>query len=408
MKKCVITVFIILFILFAGIFAHKNQSRNNITTIKFSSWGSQTEIQILKNLLKEYENKNSNIKIEFIHIPQNYFQKIQLLFASNLQPDIVFFNNQNIQMYINADLLEDLTPYINKNLFYQESINCFAKNNKIYAIPRDISSLVLYYNKDIFKQAGIIPVKKFKTLEELKNTAIKLTDKNHYGINFEEDSIFWNYYLASNGGGILSDDKKELIINEKESIDALKLYSDLINKYNAAPSKSQIGSMTTAQMFINGELAMYLSGRWMTPKFRETINFDWDIAEFPASDKNKLYIDASGWAVSKKSKNKQESIKLILFLSSEESLTKLGKTGLIIPANIEASQNIINFDKNKKPQNSYLFLEMLNTTKPTPINENYTIINDILKEKFQSLFNGTKQPEEILDKNTTDKLERLL
>lgn len=408
MKKCVITVIIILFILFAGIFAHKNQSRNNITTIKFSSWGSQTEIQILKNLLKEYENRNSNIKIDFIHIPQNYFQKIQLLFASNLQPDVVFFNNQNIQMYINADLLEDLTPYINKNLFYQESINCFAKNNKIYAIPRDISSLVIYYNKDIFKKAGIIPVKKFKTLEELKNTAIKLTDKNHYGINFEEDSIFWNYYLASNGGGILSDDKKELIINKEESIDALKLYSDLINKYNAAPSKSQIGSMTTAQMFINGELAMYLSGRWMTPKFRETINFDWDIAEFPASDKNKLYIDASGWAVSKKSKNKQEAIKLIQFLSSEESLTKLGETGLIIPANIEASKNIINFDKNKKPKNSYLFLEMLNTTKPTPINENYTIINDILKEKFQSLFNGTKQPDEILDNNTINKLERLL
>lgn len=407
MKKIIfiIAIFAILFIFF--IFVLSNNSADKRKTIKFSSWGSQSEVIILKKLISEYEEKNPDINIEFIHIPQNYFQKIQLLFASNLQPDVIFFNNQNIQMYIKAGLLEDLTPYINKNKFFPQAIECFENNNKIYAVPRDISTLILYYNKNILKNKNINLYTDLKSINDLKNISIKLKSKENFGINFEEDSLYWSYFLASNGGGIISDDKKSIIINKKESIEALKIYSDLINKYNAAPTKAQIGSMTSAQMFINGQLAMYLGGRWMVPKFREAINFEWDTAEFPSGN-NKLYIDASGWAVSAKSRNKQEAVKFIQYLSSEQTLTKLAQTGLIIPAAINSAKQIIKEDKTKYPEHSYLFTDMIYNTKPTPINENYSAINDIIKEKSQSIFNGHLSPEKAFDEKTIKKLESLL
>ena len=405
MKKIILFSITFILVLLLLYIPHIKNKENNI--IRFSSWGSQSETAILKNIIKEYEKKYG-IRIEFIHIPQNYFQKIQLLFASGLEPDVIFINNQNIRMYIKANLLEDLSPYINTNDFYDEALNCFKYKDGIYAIPRDISTLVLYYNKKILKESKINIEEKLKDLKTFTEILKKLHNENHFSINYETDSLFWTYYLASTGGGILSDDGKNLIINNEKSIAAIKLYTDLINLYKVMPSKGQIGSKTTAQMFINEELAMYLGGRWMVPKFREVINFDWDIMEFPSSDNNKLYADASGWAISKNSKNKKAAIEFIKFISNENSLKELAKTGLIIPANKKAAEWTINNDKNKAPAHSEIFIKMLKNTKPTPVNENYASINDIIKERIELVFSGKQTPEKAFDEKTIKKLESLI
>lgn len=378
--------------------------QENQIIIKFSSWGTKSETDIIKTFISDFENKNPRVKVNFIHIPQNYFQKLQLLFASGLEPDVIFINNQNIQMYVNAGLLENLAPYFEniQSEFYNEALNCFYKEDKLYAVPRDISNLVIYYNKDIFKAQNVKMPAKIKDIFELKQLAKNVTTKNNFGINFEENPLFWLYYLASNGGGIISDNGKEIIVNNQKSIEALNLYSDMINKDCSMPSKSDIGSMTTAQMFINGKLAMYLSGRWMTPKFREMIDFDWDVIEFPSP--HKVYIDSSGWAVSKNSKHKKEAVELIKYLSNANAGTKFAQEGLIIPAN----KNSLFQEKGQKPYNYTAFITMLNGAKPTPVTENYAPINDILKEKNENIFNGKKRAEEVWNEKTVNKLKELL
>lgn len=399
MKKLLLYLLIIVFVLFFS-FVKKTEDETK-TVIRFSSWGSQTETAILKKVIEEYERENTNIKIDFIHIPQNYFQKIQLLFASGLEPDVVFLNNKNIQMYINANLLEDVSSIINKDSFYDEALECFSKNGKIYAVPRDISNLVIFYNKSILKNKP-----KFDDFSEFISFLKTLKSDKYYAINYEEDSLFWSYYLASNGGGLLSDDKKSLLINSNETIDAIKIYSDLINKYNVVPNKAQVGSKTSAQMFINGELAMYLGGRWMVPKFREVITFDWDILMFPANMNKKLYIDASGWALTKKAKNKKEALEFIEYLSSDKIIGELAQTGLIIPAKRYVAEEIIG--KEQIPLNSKIFIKMLDNTKPTPVNENYSTINDIITQNVISILSGESTFEDVFDKKTIIKLESLL
>lgn len=404
MKKIIVLISIVLlsvYIIFSFLKYKKTYDDNSIT---FASWGSQSEIIVINKVIKNFEEKN-DIKVNFIHIPQNYFQKIHLLFASNLQPDVVFINNQNIPLYIKANLLEDLTTYFpnTNNEYYEEAINCFKNGNGLYAIPRDISNLVLYYNKSIFNEHNIKFPDEIKSIQELKELAQKVTTKGSWGINYEEDTLFWVYYLASNGGGILSDDKKALLINNKESIEALNLYSDFINKYHIVPNKAEIGSMTTAQMFINGKIAIYLGGRWLFPKFNETINFDWGVTEFPANEKNKVYIDSSGWAISKKSKNKEKAVELIKYLSSYETTNQFVQSGLIVPARKDSAKIFV-----EKEQKNKTFIKMLKNSKPTPVNENYSKINDILKEKSQIIFNANQKAEIVLDSKTIRELESLL
>jgi len=236
----------------------------------------------------------------------------------------------------------------------------------------------------------------------------KIKTENNFSINVEPMSIYWLNFLVLNGGGLLSDDLKEVIITSPESVDALQRYVDLSYKDHFAPTKMEIASKTTAQMFINGELAMYLSGRWMVPKFRSTIkDFDWDVIRFPVSSTDKITVDTSGWAVSKSSKNKEDAVNFIKYMSSREVIEKITAQGLIVPARVDVANSSAFLD-GKKPLNSEAFTEVLEYSKPTPVNVNYSFINDILQENLEDVFSGQKSAKEVLNDKFRKKLEALL
>lgn len=343
-------------------------SKKNYEEIVFSSWGSITEVQILKELINKFETENPKIKINFIHIPQNYFQKIHLLFASNTAPDVLFINNLNLPIY--ESKLEEISNLDNVKDFYPQALSGMSYNGKLKGVPRDISNLVLYLNLDKIS----MPSKNW-TLEDLLEISRNSTKDNTFGISYEPQ-IYWALpYLTYYGGGIL-DKSFNVIIESESSQKGLNFYKDLVYKYEVAPSPSQVGSSTLAQMFIEGRLSMYLSGRWMYPKICEIANFNWAIINFPYGNNSQL-CDVSGWAISKNSKHKDSAIKFVNFLASEEASKYFVKTGLIVPARKSASVLLNNPEHNEK-----VFLEVINNSSNTPVSKYYNKLVDKVNSKF--------------------------
>ncbi|MCR5262019.1 MAG: sugar ABC transporter substrate-binding protein [Candidatus Gastranaerophilales bacterium] len=401
MKKILLAAIIVFLLLFA-IFPKNPQKNEDKTVIKFSSWGSKTEYAIIKNLIAQYEEQNPNIKIEFIHVPEDYFRKLHLLYAARTAPDVVFLNNTYAPLYIKAGLLDDISDIIDQNEFFESALDCFKYDGKFYAVPRDVSNLVLYVNKNIVKNP-----EKIKTIDDLRFYAKKYTTDKIFGLNYEKNPLFWLYYLNVYNGGILSDDGKSVIIDSAESLKGLKLYVDMINQDKSVPHEWQMSSMTSAQMFINGKMAMYLSGRWLVPKFRETIAFDWDIIPFPQDNNSKVLTDASGWGLSASSKHKKEALDFIKFLSSENISKQFTATGLITPARKKVANSDLFLNKNAKPKNSKVFIDILKNSKSTPVNTNYTQITDETVKTVLPYFNGTKTLDEtVLNPQFKEKLTK--
>lgn len=366
------------------------------THIKFTSWGSQSEITILKPILAQFEKENPDIKVEFVHIPQNYFQKLHLLFASNLAPDVLFINNLNLPVFANAGVLQELKPVdFNKKDFFEKSIEIMSYNGKIYAIPRDVSNLVIYYNKDIFDKYGVPYPQNDWTMKDFLNIAQKLTKDTNgdgkidiWGISFEEDLFFYMPYLMSEGGGVLSDDLKQEILSDVKSQKGLKFYADLRGKYHVAPRASESASATMAQLFLQKRLAMQLSGRWLVPKYREDAKFNWDVVNFPSGDKGSIVqADASGFAISKASKYKNADLRLVKYLSSKSASEKFTKSGLIVPARIDTAYGTFLKNGNLPPKNAKIFLDVIKTSKKTPVSVDYNEIQDKTKQQNEKMFN---------------------
>ena len=313
------------------------------TVITFSSWGSITEVSILKKLISEYEKENPDIKINFLHIPQNYFQKLHLLFASSQAPDVIFINNLYLPVY--ASHLEDLTNLIDRSVYYQESLKSLSVGEKLYAVPRDISTLIFYRNKEIIPQTPI-------NLEDLMQ--ILEHNKENFGISFEPDVYYMFPYSLTMGEDIFKPEK------------SLKFYKNLEGRY--APSPPEVGSSTLAQMFLDEKIGLYLSGRWMYPKIKEKAAFSWDVITFPGI----VPLDSSGWAMSKRSKNKDEAWKFITYLSSKPSSEYFLKSGLLVPARIDVAQEIDN----------KVFLKAIEKSKAINIDKNYKKNIDIMNNKF--------------------------
>lgn len=297
-------------------------TKNKQEEITFSSWGSVTEVGILNKIIKEYEKQNPEIKINFIYIPQNYFQKIHLLFASNQAPDVIFINNLYLPLY--AGKLEPLNDVVNIDDFNSKSVEAMSIDGRLYAVPRDISTLVFYRNKNLVKT-------KPQNLDEL---IYAIKDVKPYGISFEKDIYFMLPYVLT---------MNENFLNPQKSAE---FYKNLEGKY--APTASQVGSLTLAQMFLQGKIGLYLSGHWMYPKIKDSANFDWDIIPFCGT----VPLDASGWAISNDSKHKEQAEKFLKYLSSKKSIEYFNSTGLIVPARSDVEIDNSAFKKsveNSKP-----------------------------------------------------------
>ena len=392
------------------------------TAIRFSSWGSESEMAILKPILSEFEKENRDLKVELIHIPSNYFQKLQLMIASNLTPDVMFLNNLNGPIYAEGNTLTDISRLIKNDShdlqksFFKESLEALTYKGKLYAIPRDISNLVIFYNKDLFDEYKVPYPKSNWTYNDFLSTAQKLThDTNNdnrpdiFGFGFEELSLFWTPFLWSNGGGIISSDLKTVEINKPESIKSIQFYADLRNRYHVAPKKDESASAKMSQFFIQGKLAMQINGRWAVPRYRKDLNFRWDIAPFPNGTKGSIVdADASGWAISESSSHKKEAWRLIKFLSSKKTILKFTQDGLIVPARIDAAYSETFLSKDQDPKNSRLFIDIIPHSKPTPANQNYQEILDALNSTLEPVWNGKKTAKQSIDGEITNKIRDLL
>jgi ABC-type glycerol-3-phosphate transport system substrate-binding protein len=123
-------------------------------------------------------------------------------------------------------------------------------------------------------------------------------------------------------------------------------------------------------MFLDKKIGMYLSGRWMYPKIEEKANFNWYIAPFPAGNSPQI-CDASGWAITKQTKNEDLAYKFIQYLASDKNMKYFTETGLIVPAN-KISAEILN----NKRHNEYVFLEVLKNSKSIIIPKDYKKLVD--------------------------------
>ncbi len=328
-----------------------------------------------------------------------------MLVAANLTPDVMFINNLNLPVYASGDILKNLNNNLDtsnslaRDSFFKESLTTMNYDKMLMAIPRDISNLVIYYNKDLFDKYGVnYPTENWDT-EEFLSAAEKLTidtDKDGkidlFGVSFRTQPIFFLPFVWSNGGKLFDKNNTNFALAQKDSCESIQRYSNLRNKYHVAPKAVESGNNTMAQLFMQERIAMFISGRWNVPRFRKDLKFNWDIARLPEGSAGSIVgIDGSGWSISKKTKHPEESWKLVEYLASKESIEKFSQTGLIVPSREDVAYSNAFIEVGSKPENAQVFLKIIDNGKPTPQTERWNEVTDLINVALEPVWNGNKK-----------------
>lgn len=384
------------------------QTKSN--TLTFSSWGSIDEINILKPILNSFTKKTGK-QVELIHIPDNYFQKLHMMFASNTAPDIIFMNNLTMPVYADSEVFEDLEPWINKSStikkddFYPQVIEAMKWKNKLYGIPRDISNLLIYYNKDMFDKYKVAYPKDDWTFSDFLKTAQDITKDTNgdgktdtYGFALDKRPLFWLPFIWSQGGDLFNSDFSKFTLNSPESIEGLQFYADLRNKYKVAPDEKEVGNTKAGQLFSQETIGMQLSGRWSVPTYRSSLKFKWDVVPFPKGKKGSIVdVDASGWCMSKMSDKKEDAWQLIEYLAGQDSIKNFSSNGLIVPSRKDVA-NSKEFLEGGLPDNSKAFISIIESGQPTRTPPNWNEISTEIDLGLEDIWTGQKTVKDSVEK----------
>jgi len=390
-----------------------SSAKGGIVELTYNANGAQDEDAVMKKLLAAFEAKNPNIKVKYNHIPDDYSNKMNTVLAGGSAPDVFLTSDGDFGKWVKSGLILDMQKYVDKSGIdlkdmwpsalgrYQYDGKVLAKGDQ-YSLPKDIGPSVLYYNKDIFKKAGIAfpSADKPMTFDEFLAMCQKLTKKDASGkiTQYGTGPLWWEGFLWSNGGDFLSTDHKEFVMNSKEGVEAMQYAADLILKYKVSPDAKANAAMTADQMFNTGKIATIGGGRWMVPTYRK-LGFDWDVAPMPTGKLGTWsgWSGSVGYSIYKNSKHPDEAFKLIKFLAGPEG-QKLGtELGFQIPTFKSMSNTDLFLQKGQKPEHAEVFIKAAEGEKPgswtlTP-NSKWL---DTFNQRISKLWEGKGTAEKVL------------
>ena len=373
--------------------------------ISFMVFGDPAELAAYQKLVDSFSQSHTDIQVDVIQIPgqSDYRKRLTADLVAGTAADVVFINYRRYAEFANTGALEPLGAYLEKsNLikeedFYQEAVKPYIWKGKLMCIPQNISSLVVYYNKDMFDAAGIAYPANDWTWDDFLATAQALTkDLNgdgvtdQFGVGLEPSLIRVAPFVWQAGGELVDDenDPYTLMLDTSDALDAGKFVFDLQTVYHVAPNAEQEVSEESESRFINGRLAMFFNSRRGVPAYRESANFDWDVAPLPQNKTQATILHADAYCMPSASKNKDAAWTFIEYANSVEGQTIVAETGRTVPSLIAVANSPAFLDPSAKPASSQVFLDVIPTIRALPVHPNWAEIEDTASEELARGFYG--------------------
>ncbi len=376
------------------------QQQSTKPSLTLSTWGTPAELQTLKGLIQDFEAQQPQIQVRVRYMPDAYTQGLQLLVASKQTPDVMMLNSLDVPRFCQADLLQNLhtVPDLDLKAYFPTALQSMTSPQGVLcAMPRDVSNLVVFVNQDLLSrlpQTLQNQVHSAWRLKDLPSMASVLQDYNQRHPQsppkwlmsaYHAPALFWLPFLWSEGVDLFHQNTLQFsptVINTLDAYKALR-YTPAF-----APLRSEVGSTTMTDLFMQGRLLFLLSGRWSVPFLRENADFQWDVLPFPKGQAGSVVgIDSTGYALSKHSRHPQEAEALLRFLTREASQRAWVKSGLIMPSRQGLAKSDLFLQATQVPKHASVFLEAMSSGIPSHYPTRWTSLGQSLNLVMESYLN---------------------
>jgi sn-glycerol 3-phosphate transport system substrate-binding protein len=256
------------------------------------SLSNQGEIAV--NRIVEAFNASQDkykVKAELVGPYEDAVTKLQAAIPARRGPDLLMLEVTRYGLFAGRGVLEPLDPYLEREgAAFREAYLPFALaaaryQGKSYVLPFNVSTPVMFYNKDAFVAAGLDPEKPPKTWDELLDAARKIAiregeEVKRWGVNTPAQFPRWGF-VAQAGGEWVSPEDSTVLMDSPGTIKAYRFAADLVNVHKVASREAAIKEQVAKQYFITGQSGIHFGSTGDFGDMRKAVKFNLGVAPLP-------------------------------------------------------------------------------------------------------------------------------
>ena len=299
--------------------------------------------KIIDAFAADFEKENPGIKLRPIYSGsyQESIAKALTAVKSGDPPVTSILLSTDMFTLIDEDAIvpfDDLIKTADDKAWLKSFYPAFMENSqtggKTWGIPFQRSTVVLYYNKEAFKEAGLDPNRPPATWTEMREYAQKLTKRDasgnvsQWGVQIPSSGFpYWLFQglAIENGVNLMNQAGTEVYYDKPEVVGALSYWLDLVNKYKVHPP-GIVEWGTTPKDFFERKVAMMWTTTGNLTNVKANAKFDFGVAMLPASKQRGSPTGGGNFYIFKKSTpaQREAAFKVIKWVTTPERAAQWG------------------------------------------------------------------------------------
>ncbi|WP_394217601.1 sugar ABC transporter substrate-binding protein [Halobacillus trueperi] len=362
-------------------------------------WAMGEEGKKLKEFSKDFEEKNEGLTVDVQAIPwDTAHDKLLTAVASGNGPDVVQLGTTWVPEFAEAGALLDLSEYMEdypnfaKENYFDGSVTTMEHEDQVVGIPWYADTRVIYYRKDILKEAGYEEAP--KTWDELKDAAQTLADRGEdsYGLDIDRNDQITPFIFAWQNGYEANLEEGDLNFDSPEFKEAIKYYTSY---FEEGISQKQEGK-DIVEAFKDGSKPMFFSGPWMINIINDQapdLEGKWSTAVMPTKETNTSSMGGANLSIFESSDNVEGALKFISYMTDVDTQLSWLEESNTLPSRTEAWEDPV---MQENPMYA-TFGEQLENTKPGLQTEQFERIAQELLAHIERITVGGADVEKELE-----------
>lgn len=301
-----------------------------------SGWqASPEEGELLEEMFAGFEAACPDVSIDYQPVAGDYPQQMLANFSAATPPDVFYVDSAVAPEWIEEGFLLPLDDYIaesgmDTSQFYPGYLDAFrGPDGQIYGLPKDASTLALFYNPDMLEAAGVEPPTNW---DELAAAAEALTSGDVTGLCLSPSLDRALAFIYQNGGAIYNDDFTEATFDTPEVREAVEYYLGFFDN-DTGKSPSELGSGWCGEALGQEKVAMVFEGNWLIPFMEGTFaDVPFATAEMPAGTEQATLAFTVSYSIGADSANPDAGWSLLNYLTGPEGMETWTSQGLALPS----------------------------------------------------------------------------
>ncbi len=318
--------------------------------IRFAFWGDPAELAAYERVVAGFEATRPDVDVVVDYTPgqSDYYRKITTDFAGGDPPDVFLINYRQFGQYAARGVLASEAPYLadSETLavadYASVAMDAFKYRGVQVCMPQNVSSLVVYYNVDLFEANDVPLPASGWTWKQFVAAAEALTQDTDgdgqtdlFGVVVDPSMYRMVPFVWSAGGEVVDDvdSPTRLTLDTPEALAGLEAFVSLgAAGHNVVPSEAEVAAEDDGTRFMRGGAAMFLQSRREVPTLREIEDFAWDVAPLPIIEEAATVLHSDAYCMTEASEAKDAVWSFVEYAAGDEGQSVLAETGRIVPA----------------------------------------------------------------------------